>query len=60
MSEKSLIDDIEKLEDEVDRLRAYNNRLKQSLKEMLAVYWSEGDGQEPPVFIKKAQELVKD
>lgn len=35
------------------------DNLAASLKEMLKVYWGEGDGAEPPEFIRQAQILVE-
>lgn len=35
------------------------HNLAQSLRKMLEVYWGDGDGAEPPEFIRQAQILVE-
>lgn len=34
------------------------SKLTTSLREMLDCYWGEGDGETPPEFIQRAQQLV--
>jgi hypothetical protein len=40
-----------------DLMRAIES-LTTSLREMLDCYWGEGDGETPPEFIQRAQQLV--